>query len=103
MLKITIRPEAEFTRVALEGRLAGPWVEELGRCWRTVTDSQRGAVVVDLTGVTFIDHEGKTILAKLWQEGAQFHAVGCLTRCIVEEITKGERTGTARSGRKDNG
>ena len=101
MLKITTHSLANSTKLTLEGRLAGPWVEELDRCWRTVAETREGAVVVDLVGVTFIDQEGKETLAKLWQEGAQFHAVGCLTRCIVEEITKGERTGAPRPSRKD--
>ncbi|NJL17644.1 MAG: hypothetical protein HC938_11060 [Nitrospira sp.] len=37
--------------------------------------------------MTFIDAEGKAVLARLWREGAELQASGCLTRCIVEEIT----------------
>ena|SRR5437899_2202947 len=100
MLKITIHPEAGVTRLKLEGRLAGPWVEELARCWRTV-DSQQQSQVVDLSGVTFIDPEGKELLTKMWQQGAKLHAVGCLTRCIVDEISKAGCPESSRSNRKD--
>jgi len=101
MLKITIHPETGATRLTLEGRLAGPWVEELDRCWRGAADEQQNHVVVDLTGVTFIDPEGKELLTRMWRQGAKLQAVGCLTRCIVEDITKAERTGSSCSSRKD--
>ena len=92
MLKITTERDETVTRVLLEGRLAGPWVHELERYWSLVTDpEERKQMFVVLDGVTFIAPEGKALLARMWQEGARFHAVGCLTRCIVEEISKADR------------
>jgi len=102
MLKITIHPEAGGTRLTLEGRLAGLWVEELDRCWRDAAGAQQNHVVVDLSGVTFIDPEGKALLTKMWQQGAKFHAVGCLTRCIVDEISQAGCSGSSHSSRKGN-
>ena len=101
MLKITIHPEAGVTRLKLEGRLAGPWVEELDRCWREAAGAQQDHVVVDLSGVTFIDLEGKELLTRMWQQGAKLHAVGCLTRCIVDEISKAGCPGSSHPSRKD--
>ena len=102
MLKITIHPGAEAMRLTLEGRLAGPWVEELDRCWTKVAGSGQKPVVVDLSGVTFIDPDAKALLTKMWQQGAKLHAVGCLTKCIVEDLTKAGPPGSSRSSRKDN-
>jgi len=82
----------------LEGRLAGPWVEELNGYWHKLTGNQRENAVVDLSGVTFIDAMGKALLDRLWQEGARLHATGCLNRCIVEEIT-GARGGSEEINR----
>ena len=93
MLKITIRPDAQSTRIELEGRLVGLWVKELDRCWHTVADAPSGDLIVDLTAVTYVDAEGKELLTNMWQQGAKLHAAGCLTRCIVEEITKSDRPG----------
>lgn len=101
MLKITIHPEGGATRLQLEGRLAGPWVEELARCWRDVAGTQQNQMMVDLSGVTFIDPEGKALLTRMCRQGVTFHAVGCLTRCVVEDITNAERTGSSRSNRRD--
>lgn len=101
MLKITTQLDAKLARLVLEGRLAGPWVEELDRCWRTVPGTQQSQVVVDLSGVTFIAPEGKELLTKMWQQGVKLHAVGCLTRCIVDEISKAGCSWSSHSSRKD--
>ncbi len=89
MLKITQRRDAASESVSfmLEGRLADPWVEELGTCWRLGVANPKDRTVVDLTGVTFMDADGKALLTKMWQQGAELRAAGCLIRCIVEEIT----------------
>lgn len=94
MLRITEQRGAtnDFISLILEGRLAGPWVEELNALWHQLAVSQRGNVLIDLSGVTFIDATGKTLLDRLWRQGARLRATGCLTRCIVEQIT-GEHGG----------
>jgi len=101
MLKISTQPGGNSTRLVLEGILAGPWVEELTRYWRAIPDLQHSRMMVDLTGVTFIAAEGKALLAQMWRQGARFHAVGCLTKCIVEEITKADATGSCASQREE--
>lgn len=95
MLKITGQGGTRKDSISLivEGRLAGPWVEELNGYWHKLTGCQRENAVIDLSGVTFIDGAGKALLDRLWRQGARLRATGCLTRCIVEEIT-GERGGS---------
>lgn len=100
MLKVTMHEEAQSTTLKLEDRLAGPWVEELERCWREVAGPQQSHVLVDLTGVTFIAPGGKAPLARMWKQGAKFRAVGCLTRCIVDDITSADRSDSCSSHRK---
>jgi len=89
MLKITEKKDLvpAYMSIILEGRLAGPWVEELHSYWRQISGNQQSGAVIDLTGVTFIDANGNALLAKLWQQGAELRAAGCLNRCVVEEIT----------------
>lgn len=89
MLKITGRGDAapDSMSLVLEGKLAGPWVEELNSYWSQISRNQQSGAVIDLTGVTFIDADGKALLTKLWQQGAKLRAAGCVTRCVVEEIT----------------
>ncbi|HJU04304.1 MAG TPA: hypothetical protein VJ692_04065 [Nitrospiraceae bacterium] len=91
MLKITthIDIDSDVTIFALEGRLAGPWVAELERCWKA-TPVVRGkpGLRVDLSGVTYIDANGKALLARMHRDGAKFIAAGCLTKSIVEEVMR---------------
>ena len=93
MLKITGQRNAEsaFLTLILEGRLAGPWVEELDAYRREMLENQQCCAMIDLTAVTFIDAKGKALLTQLWQQGVDLRASGCLTRCLVEEITGASR------------
>jgi ABC-type transporter Mla MlaB component len=103
MLKITGHHDdaaSESMTLILEGRLAGPWVEELNSYWRRMAANSQGGAVVDLSGVTFVDAKGKALLTRMWQQGADLRAAGCLTRCIVEEITKVGHDGSSSSSRK---
>ncbi len=90
MLRITTEHEAHDIRLKLDGKLAGPWVEELASSWQAATLSagERKAVLVDLSGVTFVDSEGKRLLSKMCAEGAKFRTSCCMTRGIVERIRR---------------
>ena len=86
MLKITTHRSDDSTRITLEGRLVGPWIAELERCWREAEQSATGRrLVVDLTGVTFVEQEGKALLTRIYQAGAELLATGCCMRSIVED------------------
>src|SRR5215467_6953534 len=65
MLKIeTVRNGRGTVTLVLEGRLIGPWVNELRlACARA--RSGRTKVVLDLTGVTFADRAGVALLHDL--------------------------------------
>lgn len=73
-----------MTILKLEGKLSGPWVEELDRCWREISASRRVQLVLE--AVTFIDSGGKKLLARMYQDGAELVATGCMTKAIVEEV-----------------
>jgi anti-anti-sigma regulatory factor len=74
--------------------LAGPWVRVLEECWQTTVTGRRDQILLlDLTGVTYIDAAGKSCLAALHRQGAEFVAADCLTIAVVAEITRAH-TGT---------
>lgn len=89
MLKITTAFDRERATLELEGKIAGPWVQELRDCWQRATSGDRRINVV-LKQVTFIDGAGKQLLAEMHQQGAVLAAEGCMTKAIVEEITGGK-------------
>lgn len=65
MLRITaVTPMTQVCTLRLEGQLIGPWVKELERsCTEARTNGAR--LVLDLTGVSFIDNEGLALLRGL--------------------------------------
>jgi anti-anti-sigma regulatory factor len=93
MLKITEQHSAEQESLSplLEGRLTGPWVDELRRLSREISKARRQCTMIDLAGVTFIDADGKLLLAQLSRQGVELRAAGCMTGCVVKEITRGGR------------
>jgi anti-anti-sigma regulatory factor len=95
MLKITTLTNPGSTIFRLEGRLAGPWVQELERCWSsTVPETRKGQLFsVDLSAVSYVDSDGKDLLKKLHRQGAKLVASGCLTNCLVQEIAQDVRRG----------
>jgi hypothetical protein len=88
MLKITNRNDGAATIFDLEGKLAGPWVDELEHCWQQAI-SEGGQIRVVLKTVTFIDDAGRRLLTDMHRQGAELVAHGCMTRAIVEEIKRG--------------
>lgn len=100
MLKITTQQDAESIILVVEGRLAGPWVQELQDCWSRVSEHGQRGTVLNLTGVTFIDQSGQELLHRLWQEGAELKAAGCLNNCLVDQITASSRGDQLKTRRK---
>lgn len=74
--------------VKLEGKLSGPWVEELERCWMEHPPHTSKHVTVDLSDVTYIDPEGKKLLARMTGKGVYLQGTQLMTRYIIEEITR---------------
>jgi anti-anti-sigma regulatory factor len=103
MLRITTHEDARCLTFQLEGKLAGPWVQELEECWRKTLSAQRRRVVcVDLRDVTFIDAAGKKFLAALHARGAEFVAAGCAMKAVVAEVTGAPLCAHDRLGEEDD-
>ena len=101
MLRISVSRRPGGATVTLEGRLAGPWVDELARCWSSVTALREASSVrVELEAVTFIDSAGNAVLRRMREDGAVLFASGCMTRAILEEIETGRRERPRRRAEK---
>jgi len=87
MLRITTNETKDSLLVQLEGKLAGPWVDELERClgYCNMHDDAR-TVCLDLAGLTFVDDRGKALLRDIRRRGAQFVATDCCMRAMVAEL-----------------
>jgi anti-anti-sigma regulatory factor len=71
----------------VEGRLAGAFVPELEKCWRTARASRPGEKIsVDLKSVTCIDRAGRYLLQLMHKDGVGFQRAGLAIQDILEEV-----------------
>jgi anti-anti-sigma regulatory factor len=97
MLRISTNRGPGEIKLTLEGRLAGPWVDELARAWTSLTATEDArSLRIDLDAVSFIDSAGKALLGTMHEAGTTLVGSGCMTRAILDEI--GTRPCTARRG-----
>lgn len=90
MLRITVQKSKQEVTIRLEGRIAGPWVEELHQAWVSVAPSLGTKPLrVDLREVTFVDTRGRQLLTEIRKKGAAFLADTAATKSLVEEIERG--------------
>jgi hypothetical protein len=91
MLRISVTQMHENIVLDLEGRLAGPWISELDRCWRDCQAQSAGkTITVRLRAVTFIDDSGKELLTRMFEQHTKLEGAGCLVRAILAGITSGQ-------------
>jgi hypothetical protein len=91
MFRIHVQRSDESTALTIEGRLIGPWVKELEKCWRDQTAAEpAGRIVVVLAAVSFVDAEGKDLLRRMRRQGAVLTPRGCLMQAVVNEIEASE-------------
>ena len=87
MLRIYMHDDVPVTSFVLEGKLVGPWVEELEKCWESVLATHPSRMtLVDLAEVSFIDSEGRALLAQMREKGVKLLSTGVLINAIVAEI-----------------
>jgi anti-anti-sigma regulatory factor len=93
MLRIHVEEKCNRATLRLEGRLAGPWVQELERCCQdALARPENPALVIELDAVTFVDDAGQSLLQAMHDAGATLVARGAQCRHLVEEIQQ-RRTG----------
>ncbi len=96
MLRISTHHEPTTTIFVVEGRLAGPWVAELERCWLAATSNEPPeSIHVDLNAVTYIDAQGKELLTQMRRNGAMLLVSGLMMNAIVDAIEEAVSKGVS--------
>ena len=87
MIRINRIREHSTLRFIVEGTLSGAWVDELEKCWLNAMPAAHNEQLrVDLSGVSYIDDNGRQLLKRMFSEGAELRATGVMTKGIIEEI-----------------
>jgi hypothetical protein len=94
VLRISITENATEMRLVLQGRLTGPWVDELKTSWKTASQLLEGRrCIVDIDELAFIDKRGNRVLRAMSTEGAQFIANDLYMRSVAEALKIGSGHG----------
>lgn len=92
VLRITYINESKSPTLKLEGKLAGPWVGEVEKTWRSIQQPLEGqALAVDLNEVSFIDRSGEKLLKQMHASGVVLFAEGLYIRGRLRRITGHKR------------
>jgi len=85
VLRITVTTSDEKIFLKLEGRLAGPWVDELKKTVLS-TDAWCQPLEIDVSGLTFAEDEGEQILSRLHRMGARFQGKGPFPEYLCDRL-----------------
>ena len=87
MLKITIQEDTDLVTMKLEGKLAGPWVDEVNRSWRSVEPLIGSKELnLDIRDVSFADNRGRQLLREIYDKTrAAFLTDSPLTKYYAEQ------------------
>ncbi len=101
MLRIMLHQDGSEHRLALAGRLCGPWVDETETVWRSLQRSGE-KIEIDMTDVTAVDNAGRQLLVAMHHAGARLIVKGVWMTALIEEIA-GEQPphGNVRRGEKN--
>jgi hypothetical protein len=90
MLRISVQPNSDSIAIILEGRVAGPWAEELSRTWAEVEPTiGTRKISLDLCNTTYADVAGISILRRIYGiTAAQIVTSSPWTQYLAEEITR---------------
>jgi hypothetical protein len=90
MLRIPFHEDPQSIAIKLEGKVAGSWVCEFERAWRSLESSWSSKkLILDLRGVSFVDGEGRRLTRKIYEKtGASFLTNSPLTAHFAEEATQ---------------
>ena len=87
LLRISIEQDHNVLLFVLEGRLVGPWVDELRRVREQHASSERERrLTVDLCGLTAMDTAGRDLLEELLQRGATIRCSDVMNQYLVEQM-----------------
>ena len=89
MFKISTVDTPSQRTLVVEGRLVGPWVDELCTAWRNACEERGGRkLVVDLRNLTTVSSAGEDAIFDLMKEGARFSCGNVLIKHVLKQLAQ---------------
>jgi hypothetical protein len=93
MLRISIVERRNQRRLVLEGKLIGPWAEELKSAYEKAKADLNGRdLVIDVKCLTTINADGENVLLELLKQRASFRSAGLFTKHVLKRLALKNRT-----------
>lgn len=90
MLRITVDQSGDPVVLKVEGKLKGPWVTELERCWQSTRANFPGkSLRVELSEVDFVEDRAKILLTEMLHSGAELVATGPMMNALLADVAAG--------------
>ena len=106
MLRITTITAKGSQVLKLEGKLSGPWVDELQSCWKEAVAevTHRKPIKIDMRGVSYVDHRGRNLLLRMEREGAALAECSDFIRQLLHASDAHQKTArkTTKKTKKEN-
>jgi len=100
MLRVTPTDTKEGTTLILEGKLSGPWVDEVQECWTGyATPGHQAKIRVNLREVSYVDGRGRDLLIRMEREGASLIEASDFITHLLSESVLGEGQSATISGK----
>ena len=91
-MRISVEEHQDGLSLVLEGRLVGPWVDELRTvCLERGGDRTIVGLTIDLCGLTAMDTRGQHLLDELLQRGATLLCADVMNQYLVEQMGCNEK------------
>jgi hypothetical protein len=92
MLKISTIESSRHRRLVVEGKLIAPWAGELkAACQRAVAELRGRRIIVYISSLTTIDHDGEDVLLELMNDGVAVRGCGLFTKQILKQLARRKR------------
>ena len=88
MLRISMQQDPGTLSLVVEGRLVGPWVDELRKVSREQGARTDAQLTIDLCGVTAMDAKGQELLDELLRGGAILRCSDVMNQYLVEQLAR---------------
>jgi hypothetical protein len=100
MLRISVHEDDKTIEITFEGRIAGPWAEEVSRVWVEMAPRVGiRSLCLDLRNVTYSDAAGKLALRDIYaRTHARLMTGTPWTQYLAEEISKPEEDRPEEAG-----
>ena len=89
MLKVTLNNSDNGVTLVLEGRLCGACSAEAQRTWHSAhANSGEKQIFIDLTGVSYVDHDGEALLQDMLEQGVTVRVGGIWMDHLVADLRR---------------